>query len=540
MLNVQLCRARAQLRKTNSYSRSMRSGCLNASQRTAYPRRYGVLLHPTSLPSPHPIGDLGEGARKFITWLEHAGASSWQILPLVPPGSGWSPYSTWAAFLGNSLLISLEDLVENDLLSECDLPNIVTNCSYVDYDASIALKQPLLDKAARALLDGKGSSEYLSAFSLMNVSGNDWLRNAALFHLLESDFGHSWWNWPHKFRSGDSEALETFERENEEKIKEFVAQQTIFHVQWKLLKNFANSKGISIIGDLPIYVSHHSADVWCNRHLFELKIDGTPRRVAGCPPDAFSPTGQYWGSPLYDWTSHSKSNFSWWIERMKRSLEMYDEVRIDHFRGFAGYWAIDFPSTSAISGKWQAGPHVSLFDAMKSAICERDCALPIIAEDLGDISSDVHDLRDSVGLPGIRVLQFGYGHDPQNIHLSYNYNDKTICYPATHDNDTCIGFFQSCKDETWTSMRELYKLSNYDVGVGVCNISSRLIEDALSSNSSCAIITMQDILYLGSESRMNTPSIAEGNWLWRADPQDMSLKVALHLRTLANQYGRLK
>lgn len=540
MLNSHLGIARAYSRKSHFPGRWSRTPRLIMSKATLESRHYGVLLHPTSLPGPYPIGDLGEGARNFVMWLRGAGASSWQILPLVPPGSGWSPYSTWASLLGNALLISLEDLVMNELLVDNDLPNIGTIGKYVDYDASISLKKPLLDKAACALIAGRGSHTYLSAFSSLKLSNNSWVQEAAVFHLLELEFGQSWWKWPDAYRWRDSDAMENFRQKNAYKIEMFIAQQSMFYVQWNLLKNFANSKGINLIGDLPIYVSHHSVDVWCNRQLFELKEDGTPKRVAGCPPDAFSPTGQYWGSPLYEWSAHSKSNYSWWIERMNRSLEMYDKVRIDHFRGFAGFWAIKYPSKTAISGEWQAGPHASIFEAMESSLRKTGSnSLPIIAEDLGDISSDVHNLRDNIGLPGIRVLQFGFGDDCNNIHLSSNYKENTVCYPATHDNDTCIGFYQSCTFDTLESLKAQYNISTTDVGFGLDSVSLHMITDALSSKSSCAIITLQDLLGKGSESRMNTPSIAEGNWLWRACPDDISLKVALHMRELAGLYGRL-
>ncbi|MCO5572791.1 hypothetical protein L7F22_026550 [Adiantum nelumboides] len=503
----------------------------------AAPRRAGVLLHPTSLPGPFGIGDLGKQAFIFVDWLHSAGCSLWQVLPLVPPGrkSGedGSPYAGQDANCGNTLLISLEALVEDGLLNDTDLPKKIP-ISKVDFDAVAALKDPLLVKAAKNLVNDKGPLKAeMEAFRRQPVI-SAWLEDAALFAAIDAAVNEEfWWFWPAPLRDRNSKALENARKEHKDFIDAFVAQQFLFQRQWQALHKYANSKGIRIMGDMPIYVGGHSADVWANKNQFELdKATGKPLFVSGVPPDAFSATGQLWGSPLYDWKAMAKDGYSWWIKRMKRAFDLYDEFRIDHFRGLAGYWAIPADSKTAMVGSWKMGPREDFFTAVKKAVGKVD----IIAEDLGIITGDVLKLRKAINAPGMAVLQFAFGGDSNNPYLLHNHEKDQVVYPGTHDNDTIVGWWQRISVEEKKTVRDYLIVEDEN------DIAWVFIRGAVSSVAKTAIIAMQDILGLDNSARMNTPAVQTGNWGWRIDEAGSIEKLekeAARLRGLLAQYGRL-
>eukprot|EP00249_Psilotum_nudum_P014546 c24878_g2_i4 orf=79-1494(+) len=424
--------------------------------RNAIYRRAGVLLHPTSLPGKYGIGELGAEAIKFLDWLHKTGCSIWQVLPLVPPGrkSGedGSPYAGQDANCGNTLLISLDELVKDHLLEEADLPDAIP-VNNIDYVSVAELKDPLIVKAAKALVNSEGflRNELEEFRKRPQISG--WVEDAALFAAIDNDTdARVWWEWPEPLRDRHPDALEKAREHHREFIDAFVAQQFLFQKQWQALHKYANDKGIKIIGDMPIYVGGHSADVWANRNKFELNIEtGISSLVSGVPPDAFSATGQLWGSPLYNWKAMAKDGYSWWIKRMQRAFELFDEFRIDHFRGFAGYWAVPAGSETAMLGTWKMGPREEFFDAVKRAVGKID----IIAEDLGVITGDVVALRKNIGAPGMSVLQFAFGSDSKNPYLLHNHEVDQVVYPGTHDNATTLGWWQRIPLQEKENVRSL-------------------------------------------------------------------------------------
>ncbi|ESR41272.1 4-alpha-glucanotransferase DPE1 /amyloplastic [Citrus sinensis] len=465
-------------------------------------RRAGVLLHPTSFRGPYGIGDFGAEAFRFIDWLHQAGCSVWQVLPLVPPGrkanEEGSPYSGQDANCGNTLLISLEELVKDGLLAKAELPQPI-DAERVNFAAVADLKDPLIAKAAERLIQSDGELK-------------SQLEN---FH-----------------KDPSISTLEEIYQSKKDFIDLFIAQQFLFQRQWQKVRNYAQMKGISIMGDMPIYVGYHSADVWANKKHFLLNRRGFPLEVSGVPPDAFSETGQLWGSPLYDWKAMEKDGFSWWIHRIRRARDLYDEFRIDHFRGFAGFWAVPSEAKVAMDGRWKVGPGKSLFDAIFRSVGN----INIIAEDLGVITEDVVQLRKSIGAPGMAVLQFGFGSDAKNPHLPHNHERNQVVYTGTHDNDTIRSWWDTSKNEEKSNVMKYLSISEED------DISWKLIQAALSSVAQTAVIPLQDILRLGVSARMNIPATQFGNWSWRI-PSSTSFDhletEATKLRDLLSTYGRL-
>jgi 4-alpha-glucanotransferase len=507
-------------------------------------RRGGVVLHPTSFPGAYGTGDLGESAYDFIDWLGKAGMQAWQVLPLVPPERMfWSPYAGQNANSANVLLISLEKLVDLSLLSESELPEPIrdSNPGKADFDAAAALKEPLLSLAATRLVALENSNPLKQDFQFFCGKNEDWLDAAALFDCLSNSpalRGLSWWDWPQEMRDARDTAMVVSETANRKEIEEFKALQFLFDKQWMALRRHANSKGISIIGDMPIYVGGHSADVWANRKLFELSDDGKSVSVSGVPPDAFSKTGQLWGNPLYDWKAQKKDGYRWWIKRMNRAFDLYDETRIDHFRGFAGYWSVDAKEETAMVGKWRAGPGVDLFEALKKSLGEEK--MNIMAEDLGVITPDVVKLREDIAAPGMLVLQFGFDGNPKNPHLPHNHYSNCFIYPGTHDNDTTQGWWLALDEKNKSNVK---KYLNGDEGTEIEDLALRFIDLAMCSVAETAMFTMQDVLSLDNEARMNLPGEASGNWGWRFEgdfkSEDLDL-VATKLRAIAEKYDRLK
>ncbi|XP_068332752.1 4-alpha-glucanotransferase, chloroplastic/amyloplastic-like [Pyrus communis] len=499
-------------------------------------RRAGVLLHPTSLRGPHGIGDLGEEAFRFVDWLHEGGCSLWQVLPLVPPGrkanEEGSPYSGQDANCGNTLLISLEELVKDGLLTKEELPKPIDS-ERVNYSTVADIKDPLITKAAERLIRSEGELKSQLEDFRNDPDISSWLEDAAYFAAIDSSFNaFSWYEWPEPLKNRHLAALEEIYQNKQHFINVFIAEQFLFQRQWQKVRKYAQMKGISIMGDMPIYVGYHSADVWANKKHFLLNRNGFPLQVSGVPPDAFSETGQLWDSPLYDWKSMEKEGFSWWIRRIRRAQNIYDEFRIDHFRGLAGFWAVPSEAKVATVGRWKAGPGKSFFDAISRAVGK----INIIAEDLGVITEDVIQLRKSIGAPGMAVLQFGFGSDAANPHLPHNHEPNQVVYTGTHDNDTIRGWWDVLKQEEKSNVLKYLSITEED------DISWELIKAALSSVARTAIIPMQDILRLGNSARMNIPATQFGNWGWRIPSStsfDSLESETLQLRDMLSMYGRL-
>ncbi|XP_021650627.2 4-alpha-glucanotransferase, chloroplastic/amyloplastic isoform X2 [Hevea brasiliensis] len=499
-------------------------------------RRAGILLHPTSFQGPYGIGDLGDEAFRFIDWLHDAGCSVWQVLPLVPPGrkanEEGSPYSGQDANCGNTLLISLEELVKDGLLTKDELPDPVIS-DRVNFSAVSKLKDPLVAKAAERLIQSGGQlKSQLEDFRKdPRISG--WLEDAAYFAAIDDTLNTlNWYDWPEPLKNRHLAALEEIYQSKKDFIEIFIAQQFLFQRQWQKVRNYAWEKGISIMGDMPIYVGYHSADVWANKKHFLLNRNGFPLLVSGVPPDAFSDTGQLWGSPLYNWKAMEKDGYSWWIRRIQRAQDLYDEFRIDHFRGFAGFWAVPSDAKIAMVGNWKAGPGKSVFDAISRAVGK----ISIIAEDLGVITEDVVQLRKSIGAPGMAVLQFGFGSDADNPHLPHNHEANQVVYTGTHDNETIRGWWDVVEQEEKSNVLKYLSITEED------DISWALIQAVFASVAQTAVIPLQDILGLGSSARMNIPATQSGNWSWRI-PSSISFnqmeKEAARLRDLLSMYGRV-
>jgi 4-alpha-glucanotransferase len=486
-------------------------------------RKSGVLLHPTSLPGKFGIGDFGESAYRFAAFLQESGQRLWQVLPLGPTGYGYSPYQCYSSIAGNPLLIGLQELVKQGWLTASDLDNIPGfSESAVDFESVIPFKRKLLRKAAQAFFS-RNTDPLRLQFEEFCFQNKSWLDLYAEFAALKNANGDtSWITWKKKTGA---------------KVQDIIEQKFIqfeFFRQWKLLKKHCNDHGIIIMGDIPIFVAHDSADVWANPELFDLDEQGNARTVAGVPPDYFSETGQRWGNPLYRWDKMERNGYAWWIERMRSMLGSFDLIRVDHFRGFEKYWEIPGDSPTAIKGRWVEGPGNRLFEALQKALGK----LPIIAEDLGIITPAVHELRDRWGFPGMRVLQFAFGDlSPANPYKPHNYIRNCIVYTGTHDNDTTVGWFS---DETGGSAALVERESalHYANSNGK-EVHWDFIRLALSSIADTAVFPMQDILGLGSEARMNLPSTIGNNWLWRFRWDQLRPEICTRLREMSEIYGRI-
>lgn len=495
-----------------------------------FDRRAGILLHPTSLPGPHGIGALGREAEGWLEFLADAGQRLWQVMPLGPTGYGDSPYQSFSAFAGNPYLIDLERLVEAGWLEaehlgdEPDWPQ-----GRVDFGALIPFKLGLLGRAA-ARFDDRADTDARRAFDAFCAEQSAWLDDFALFMALkESQGGASWNRWPAPLRDRDEDALEEAALEHAEALGRHKLWQWFFFEQWRAIKRHANARDILVIGDLPIFVAYDSADVWANPDLFFLDEAGNPTVIAGVPPDYFSATGQRWGNPLYRWGEMARRGFPWWIARLRASLQAYDLIRIDHFRGFEAYWEIPASEPTAVKGRWVKGPGQKLFSALREALGDE---LPIIAEDLGVITPAVEALREANGLPGMKVLQFAFAADASDPYLPHNYPKGCVVYSGTHDNDTTRGWYDKAPE------RERDFARRYLASDG-SNIAWDFVRLACASVADSAVVPLQDVLGLGSEARMNTPGVAAGNWGWRFAWEDVPHWLAPQLRELATLFGRL-
>lgn len=510
----------------------------------ALPRSSGILLHPTSLPQTAGIGTIGKQAFRFIDWLIEAGQSLWQILPLGPTGYGDSPYAAFSTFAGNPLLIDLDNLRDLGYLSQDDInpPPYIRNEGPVDYGSVVWWKIPVLKKAAGNFLAHANTDAFKEFYS----AHASWLDNYAVFMSIkefydkkaqdEGLFGKLWNNyWPEELATFKESAIQDWILKNKEGIEIQKVIQFFFFTQWHILKRYANEKGISIIGDIPIFVAADSADVWANQHLFQLNGDGTPRFVAGVPPDYFSASGQLWGNPLYDWEAMKAHGYEWWNARIRATLDLVDYIRIDHFRGFEAYWSIPAGEKTAINGRWVKGPDHDFFDAIKKSLG----TLPILAEDLGLITEEVERLRDDYDLPGMKVLQFAFDINEAgkngftNAFLPHMYTPNCLAYTGTHDNDTMQGWIDHASKD------EVDMIRNYLGGkVAQEDLCSELIRAALMSVAVFTVFPLQDIFALGSTARMNTPSTLGGNWAWRMESCHFDSERASWLRQLSRLYAR--
>ena len=523
----------------------------------ALQRASGVLAHPTVFPSAYGIGDLGENAVAFIDFLAEAKQTLWQILPLNPTGFGDSPYQSFSTFAGNHLLVSPDLLVADGLLTEADLADVPDfPADAVDYGEVIPYKTALLQIAFNRFNESGGDAQK-KAFTRFCKENADWLDGYALFVAIKFHFIHEraftwhspeykayaaaykklltkdqineyfygavWHSWPKDIANREPKAVKAWGKKLEEEVAFQKFLQFLFFTQWAEIRKKANANGIRIIGDIPIFVALDSADVWCNPELFRLNENGDPYVVAGVPPDYFAATGQLWGNPLYDWNAHAQTGYAWWIRRVKSALKLTDEIRIDHFRGFESYWEIPYGHKNAMRGKWIKGPGRELFNALREALGD----LPIIAEDLGIITPEVETLRDTLGLPGMKVLQFGFDAGTKNLNMPHNFKtNNLVVYTGTHDNDTTMGWYAATPEPVRDQFRRYSNISGDAAAWDMIRL-------AFLSIANYAIVPVQDLLMLDSEARMNAPGIAVGNWQFRMPEGALSPSIAEGLDYLA-------
>ena len=525
-------------------------------------RRSGVLVHPTSFPGKSGIGDLGRHAYSFIDFLEKADQTLWQVLPLNPTSFGDSPYQSFSTFAGNHYLVSPELLAKEGLLTFSDImEHPQFDDRRIEYGTAIKHKISLLKKAY-ASFNKAESHALLGEFEAFCKAENSWLDDYALFvaikfyfieqrefefetgeykafikeneKILTADeandyyYGAVWTSWPKDLAARESKAMESWRFKLEDEVRFFKFTQYLFFRQWLALKKYANERHIEIIGDIPIFVAYDSADVWANPKLFQLDDTGKPTSVAGVPPDYFSETGQLWGNPLYDWPAHRRTKYSWWISRVEATLKVCDIIRIDHFRGFESYWSIKYGEKTAVNGQWIKGPGAELFEAIRAKLGD----LPIIAEDLGIITDEVTRLREGLGLPGMKVLQFGFDAGKNNLNMPHNFtSSNVVVYTGTHDNNTSLGWYREAEEPIRDQVRKYMSVSGD-------NVSWDMIRLAFSTVGIFTIVPIQDILYIGKTDRMNTPGIATDNWQFKYADHMLNDEMAAKLAYLSKLFDR--
>lgn len=485
-------------------------------------RRSGVLLHPTSLPSSYASGDIGHSAYRFVDFLEASGCSIWQMLPLGPTHVDGSPYQCLSVHAGNPLLISLDWLVDKAWL---DLKTIDAN------DDEVKFRFKCLNAAHEVFLKAEDKT-WLNKLDAFKSQHKSWLDDYALFMAIKrAHTGKAWNEWPDSLRDRKASALKKAKQEYQNAISQIEFEQFIFFTQWQELRSYANSKHVKLFGDIPIFVSFDSADVWAHRENFLISKSGDAKYVAGVPPDAFSDEGQRWGNPLYDWKYLKKTNFAWWIERFRTQIECFDLMRIDHFRGFEACWQIPADEETAINGEWVKTPGAELLTTLAEAFKQ----LPLVAEDLGLITEEVHALRKAFSLPGMKVLQFAFDGDPRNIYLPHHHEESAVVYTGTHDNDTTLGWYQNINPVAREYLHDYFGIDQ----TSYLDMPWALNRMALSSVAQIAIIPMQDLLSLGAEHRMNTPGTTDGNWQWRFEWHQVWPSLTTDLRKLNRIYNRI-
>ncbi len=482
-------------------------------------RRAGILLHPTSLPGGVGNGELGQEAYHFIDFLVSTGCTVWQTLPMGPTHGNGSPYQSTSAHAGNTLLISLDKLADEGWLTP--------DYSWVSKVESPAYRHARLKEARRNFVKA-AREEDREAYRDFLARHADWLEDYVLYEALKKENDRQPWRlWPEPLRNRDPEAIQEARGRLVEMMEQHRFEQFLFFRQWGQLKQYANERGVYMFGDVPIFVSDDSAEVWAQRGYFKVGADGRPSVVAGVPPDYFSATGQRWGNPHYNWDAIAREGFRWWIDRIERQLELFDLIRIDHFRGFESHWEIDANEETAINGRWVKAPGVELFEALFSHFGP----LPLVAEDLGSITREVDDLRKRFSLPGMKVLQFAFDGGPDNPYLPHNHHSDFVVYTGTHDNDTTVGWWSQLPEHAQANVMEY-------LGHPQEPMPWPIIRAALRSVARLAVIPMQDVIGLGSDCRMNTPGTTDGNWSWRFEWDQLGAENAARLGRLVRQYGR--
>lgn len=499
-------------------------------------RLAGILIHPTSFPGPYGIGDLGKGAYDFIDFMEKSGMKLWQVLPLGHTGFGDSPYQPFSSFAGQPLIISIDHLRKLNLLYDDDFKDMPQwNPEDITYGDVIAFKQGLFKKAYERFLDEEihdgfsSNEELMKAYADFKEQNKSWLDDYALF-MAGKDFhkGAPWYMWEDDLKNPTAAQRKKWEEKLEKEIGYYEFLQFFFDTEWMKLKKYANDKGIRIVGDIPIFVAWDSVDVWVNKKLFNLDTKGYPTVVAGVPPDYFSATGQLWGNPLYKWSEHKKTGYEWWFSRIRHQLKLTDYLRIDHFRGFDKYWAVPYGEPTAINGKWMKAPGENFFTMLESTLGYH---MPIIAEDLGEIDHSVVVLRDKFGFPGMKILQFAFENPNENNFLPHNHVRNCVCYTGTHDNDTTLGWYKNCFEQSRDKLRRYFSTDASDI----CWV---MIRACFGSVATMAIVPMQDILELDSWARFNTPGVGEGNWSWRYKQEALTDHLSKRLYETAKMFGR--
>lgn len=496
----------------------------------ALPRVSGILLHPTSIPSPYGIGDMGLEAYEFIDFLQRSGQHLWQTLPLTPTGFGDSPYQSFSAFAGQPLIISPAFMEELELIREEDLADCPAgDGKAVDYGTIIPWKTKILKLAFERFRQTKDEG-LLAEYEGFVEENAFWLEDYALFMSCKDKHeGQSWLSWEEPYRQPTKADKARMKEEFFDDMRYYYFVQFMFFKQWNQLRTYANAKDIKIIGDIPLFMSLDSADVWANQELFRLDSKGYPLAVAGVPPDYFSATGQLWGNPLYDWKAHKKEKYRWWISRIKGQLKLADYVRIDHFRGLYEYWSVPAGEETAMNGTWEEGPKDDLFHAIEKELGKD---LPIIAEDLGIITQEVRDLRDRFGLPGMKILQFGFESQGESSFLPHQFKTTNcVCYTGTHDNDTTKGWYETAPEYAKDKVRCYMNTDG-------SSIHWDFLRTCLGTIAAYAVIPLQDILGVGKEGRMNTPGVAAKNWAWRYEKESLSHELAEGLKRITRLYGR--
>lgn len=490
-------------------------------------RRSGMLLPISSLPSKYGIGSFSKEAYDFIDILEESGQTIWQIIPLGPTAYGDSPYQSFSTFAGNPYFIDLDELVKEGLLSEeeCNSYDWGENEEFIDYEKIYSSRFDILKKAYK-----RSSIANDKKFNTYCNENNWWLHDYALYMSIKDFYdGKSWINWNEDIKQRQQEAMSLYENKLKEEIEFYKYLQYIFYEQWNKLKTYANEKGISIIGDVPIYVSLDSADTWSGPKLFQLDETCTPIDVAGCPPDSFSKTGQLWGNPLYDWEYHKSTDYEWWTKRIKSSFELYDIVRIDHFRGFDEYYSIPYGEETAINGVWKKGPGIDLFNVLKYKLGN----VEIIAEDLGFLTESVKQLQKDTGYPGMKILQFAFDSREDSDYLPHNYSKNSVVYTGTHDNNTICGWYKEINEDDQKMCADYINKTLIDE-----EIHWDFICLAMRSVANTCIIPVQDYLGLDSEARINTPSTLGNNWTWRMKKNSFSKEIIDRINFITKLYGR--
>ncbi|VAW42114.1 4-alpha-glucanotransferase (amylomaltase) [hydrothermal vent metagenome] len=504
-----------------------------------FKRAAGILLHPTSFPSRYGIGDFGDAAYQFVNFLVASKQSLWQVLPLGPTGYGDSPYQSFSAFAGNPLLISPDRLVQDGFLPETACPREDVGAATippfpqheVDFGAVIPYKNKLLQQAHEHFLT-HGTAVQQTDYQQFCSQNGRWLDDYALFMALKNHHvaheGGVWNSWPREIAMRQPEAMVAWSKKLANEVDQHKFLQFLFFQQWLALKAYANERGIQIIGDIPIFAAFDSADVWANRDLFYLDDDGAATVIAGVPPDYFSETGQRWGNPLYRWDRMADDGYAWWAARLQMCFVQADIVRIDHFRGFDAYWEIPASEPTAVIGKWVKGPGAAFFQAMRDKLGD----LPLIAEDLGVITPEVIVLREAFDFPGMKILQFAFGGEQNSAFLPHTFAKNTVVYTGTHDNETTLGWYRNASGAEQDHVRRYIGISGQDIAWDLTRL-------AFMSVSNTAVATLQDLMNLGNEARMNFPGKVGGYWRWRYLPQMLTQDIATRLREMTEIYGRV-